>query len=126
MPLPQTLKLTLATALCAHLALGTAAAAETRTLQGDNAAIARDPRMHLAWERLKRACSAGCDKADAASYEADSLDIFAQMGPLLGLTPEQMRRHVAAIPRQLLQIAREDPKVLTDFHAFVVAILGSD
>ncbi len=48
------------------------------------------------------------------------------MGPIFHMMPEHMRRHVAAIPKQLLGIAREDPGVLTDYRKFVVSILGPD
>ena len=55
--------------------------AVTRSLQGDSRGWTQSPYMHQAWERLRVACSAGCAKADAATFERDMIALMRQLAP---------------------------------------------
>ena len=46
------------------------------------------------------------------------------LGVAMGVGPEHMQDHLKLIPRQVVQIAKEDPHVLDSYDNFVAATFG--
>ena len=61
---------------------------------------------------------------DLAAYEQKSYAIFREFGTAMGVGPEHMQDHLKLIPRQLAQIAKDDPHVLDTFDSFKEAMVG--
>jgi len=101
-----------------------AAHAATRSLQ-DDASWRSDPHMHTFYELSARMLAPG-KKLDRAAYEAQARDIFNAFAIARGVDPKAMQDHLKAIPGQMIQIARDDPKVLQSYDAFVVALMGPE
>ena len=56
---------------------------------------------------------------------SDGIEIKVRdFGVAMGVGPEKMQDHLKLIPRQVAQIAKEDPKVLDSFDNFVEALVG--
>jgi len=66
----------------------------------------------------------GQNHPDLAAYEQKSYAIFREFGVYMGVGPEHMQDHLKLIPRQVAQIAKEDPHVLDSFDAFTEAMVG--
>ena len=63
--------------------------------------------------------------ADALSaYEQKSYAIFRAFASSRGMSPDAMQDHLKLIPRQVAQIAKDDPKVLDSYSNFVDAVFG--
>jgi hypothetical protein len=100
-------------------------AAPTVSLQGpDSQKWADDPHMHAFYETTIAAFAQGPAKVDVATYEQKSFAIFRDFAPTMHMTPEGMVDHLKLIPRQVVQIVREDPKVLDSYRNFVDATFG--
>jgi hypothetical protein len=133
---PQNLNRLSAAALLAALALGPAASAhppevkaaapsESANLQGnDQASWIADPHIHAFYEATVAAFAKGPAKVDVDAFEQKSFAIFREFGASRGMAPGAMQDHLKLIPRQVVQIAREDPKVLDSYGNFVAAIFG--
>jgi len=63
-------------------------------------------------------------RVDAAAYERRSYEIFRVFARSLGADPDGMIDHLKAIPRQMVTIVAEDPKVLDSYENFLVALRG--
>jgi len=63
-------------------------------------------------------------RVDAAAYERRSYEIFRVFARSLGADPDGMIDHLKAIPRQLVAIVADDPKVLDSYANFLVALRG--
>jgi hypothetical protein len=61
---------------------------------------------------------------DVDAYEQKSFAIFREFGVATGMGAEHMQDHLKLIPRQVVQIARDDPKVLDSFDSFIEALVG--
>jgi hypothetical protein len=61
---------------------------------------------------------------DLDAYEQKSYAIFREFGVYMGVGPEHMQDHLKLIPRQVAQIAKDDPHVLDSFDAFTEALVG--
>ncbi|MET0272801.1 MAG: hypothetical protein ABW360_07400 [Phenylobacterium sp.] len=106
---------------------GTRAPAATANLQGnDPASWIADPHMHEFYATVVAAFAGGPDKVDVAALEAKSFAIFRAFGAARGMRPEAMQDHLKLIPRQVVQIAREDPHVLDSYDNFVAATFGPE
>ncbi len=120
--------LSLATAARAHPS-ATAAAAPTASanMQGNDAkAWAADPHIHAFYDTTVAAFSHGADKVDFPAYEQKSFAIFRDFGASQGMPPAAMQDHLKLIPRQVLGIVKEDPKVLDTYDNFILAVMGPD
>ena len=53
-----------------------------------------------------------------------SVRIFRDFAPTMHMTPAGMVDHLRLIPRQVVQIVKEDPKVLDSYKTFVDATFG--
>jgi hypothetical protein len=94
-------------------------------LQGNDAASwIADPHMHQFYATVVAAFADGPDKVDVAALEAKSFAIFRAFGTARGVSPAAMQDHLKLIPRQVVQIAREDPHVLDSYDTFVAATFG--
>jgi hypothetical protein len=61
---------------------------------------------------------------DLDAYEQKSFAIFREFGTSMGVGPEHMQDHLKLIPRQLAQIAKDDPHALDTFDSFKEAMVG--
>jgi hypothetical protein len=122
-------------AFLAVLMLGTAAGAQhasaapssTVNLQGnDGKAWAADPHMHAFYDAAVAAFANGPDKVDVDAFEAKSFAIFRAFGAARGVGAAAMQDHLKLVPRQIVSIVREDPKVLDSYENFTVAMMGPD
>lgn len=103
-----------------------AAQAETITLDaqgGDYPEWFQNPHMvefyALSVEMLRAA-----PRVDAAGYEARCYTIFRAFAKSLGDDPDSMIDHLKAIPREMVGIVANDPKVLDSYENFLVALRG--
>jgi hypothetical protein len=102
-----------------------APAPSTAKMQGnDEQAWINDPHMHAWFDATKAALAAGPAKVDADAYEQMSFAIFRDFAPAMHMTPEGMVDHLKLIPRQVVQIVKEDPHVLDNYGNFVAATFG--
>jgi hypothetical protein len=94
-------------------------------LQGnDEQAWINDPHMKALFETTKTAFAAGPAKVDEDAYEQRCFAIFRDFAPTMHMTPEGMVDHLKLIPRQVVQIVKEDPHVLDNYRNFVDAVFG--
>jgi hypothetical protein len=63
-------------------------------------------------------------RVDAAGYEARCYTIFRAFAKSLGADPDGMIDHLKAIPREMVGIVANDPKVLDSYESFLVALRG--
>jgi hypothetical protein len=112
---------------CAHAQHATEAPqGETITLDaqgGDYPESFQNPHMvefyALSVEMLRAA-----RRVDAAAYEERSYAIFRAFAKSLGADPDGMIDHLKAIPREMVGIVHDDPKVLDSYENFLVALRG--
>lgn len=88
------------------------------------AKFANDPHTRAFYELAVRAFANGPDKVDVDGFEKESYQIFREMAVSWGMNPDGMQDHLKLIPRQVVKIAREDPKALASYDAFLLALLG--
>jgi len=115
------------TALAHPPAEKAAAAPPTKTanLQGNEAqAWIDDPHIHRFYETAVAAYAQGPDKLDFPAFEQKSYAIFRAFGASRGGSGEAMQDHLKLIPRQVVQIVKEDPKVLDSYENFCLALFG--
>ena len=99
----------------------------TVNLQGNDAqSWIADPHMHAFYETARAAFAQGPAKVDVAAFEQKSFAIFRDFGASKGMDPKAMEKHLALIPRQIVQIVKEDPKVLDSYQNFVAAMFGPE
>jgi hypothetical protein len=63
-------------------------------------------------------------RVDADAYEQRSYAIFRAFAKSLGADPDGMIDHLKAIPREMVGIVKDDPKVLDSYDNFLVALRG--
>jgi hypothetical protein len=80
--------------------------------------------MHAFYEATRAAFAGGPAKVDVDGYEQKCFAIFRDFAPSMHMTPEGMVDHLKLIPRQVVQIVKEDPKVLDSYRNFVDATFG--
>jgi hypothetical protein len=125
----------LALAAAAPLALGTARAQDageasdpqTITLDaqgGDYPEWFENPHMVEFYALSVEMLRAAADRVDAAAYEQRSYAIFREFAQSLGANPDGMIDHLKAIPREMVGIVADDPKVLDSYESFLVALRG--
>ncbi|WP_309604057.1 hypothetical protein [Phenylobacterium sp.] len=110
----------------AHPAHSKAAAPAAASLQGgqEQQAWINDPHMHAFYDLSREAFANGPAKVDVDGFEQKAFAIFRDFGPTMGMAPLKMQDHLKLIPRQVVQIVREDPKVLDSYANFVAATFG--
>ncbi len=126
---------TLAIAITAIAAIGSSAFAQPPAghapassanvnMQGDEQSWINDPHMHAFYQTTVLAFAQGPAKVDVATFEQKSYAIFREFGASRGMDPMRMQDHLKLIPRQVVQIVKEDPKVLDSYDNFVAATFG--
>jgi hypothetical protein len=99
-------------------------ASRTANLQGgDTSKFMNNAYIHRFYD-LSVATLKGQANPDLDAYEQKSYAIFREFGVYMGVGPEHMQDHLKLIPRQLAQIAKEDPHVLDSFDTFTEAMVG--
>lgn len=63
---------------------------------------------------------------DVDAYEARSFAIFREFARANGKSEEGMIDHLKLIPRQVVEIVKENPAVLKDYDTFWAALAGPD
>jgi hypothetical protein len=128
----------LALGLLAALTLGSVAGAHppaapapasstTKSLQGNDAqSWIADPHMHAFYDTTVAAFAQGPAKVDVDAFEKKSFAIFRDFGVAKGVGAEHMQDHLKLIPRQVVGIVKEDPKVLDSYANFVAAVFGPE
>ena len=97
---------------------------ETHSLQGDQSAWINNPHMHAFFDLTKEKLATGGANLDFTVYRDASYAIFRAFGVSMGMSPEGMVDHLKDIPRQMVGIVKDDPKVLESYDNFVVALMG--
>lgn len=110
-------------AVAQHGAQQAAPQGETHSLQGDQSAWINNPHMRAFFDLTKAKLGAG-GALDFEAYRDASYAIFRAFGTSMGMSPEGMVDHLKDIPRQMVGIVKDDPKVLGNYDAFVVALMG--
>jgi hypothetical protein len=101
------------------------AAPSTAHMQGnDEQSWINDAHMHAFYDTALAAFANGPAQVDVDAFERKSYAIFRAFGASRGMDPAKMQDHLKLIPRQVVQIARDDPKVLDSYKNFVDAIFG--
>lgn len=110
-------------AVAQHGAQPAAPQGETHSLQGDQSAWINNPHMHAFFDLTKAKLGAS-GALDFEAYRDASYAIFRAFGTSMGMSPEGMVDHLKDIPRQMVGIVKDDPKVLGSYDNFVVALMG--
>ena len=63
-------------------------------------------------------------RVDADAYELRAYAIFRVFAESLHANPDAMIDHLKAIPREMVGIVKDDPKVLDSYDNFLVALRG--
>lgn len=100
-----------------------APAPKSASLQGDVDRFMNNDYMRRFYA-LSVATFRGAPNPDIGAYEQKSYAIFREFGVAMGVGPEHMQDHLKLIPRQVAQIAKDDPTVLDSFDAFKDAMVG--
>jgi len=99
-------------------------AAPTAKMQGDDSVWRTSPYIHAFYDLTVATYRAAPDKVDVDTYEKKSYAIFRDFGVAIGVGPEHMQEHLKLIPRQIVGIVKDDPKVLDSYDNFVLALMG--
>lgn len=97
---------------------------ETVSLQGDQSAWINNAHMHGFYDLTKATLGKGAKDIDFDAYRDASYAIFRAFGTSMGMSPDGMVDHLKDIPRQLVSIVKDDPKVLDSYDNFTVAMMG--
>ena len=93
-------------------------------LQGDDSVWRKSPYIRAFYDLTVASYAGGPAKLDVAAYEQKSYAIFRDFGVAMGVGPEHMQDHLKLIPRQVVGIVKDDPKVLDSYDNFVLALFG--
>lgn len=93
-------------------------------MQGDDSVWRKSPYMHAFYDLTVASYAGGPAKLDVDAYEQKSYAIFRDFGVAMGVGPEHMQDHLKLIPRQVVGIVKDDPKVLDSYDNFVLALFG--
>jgi len=111
-----------------HAAPAAASGASSKAvdIQGGNDAKAwmADPHVHAFYDLSRATLGHGTAGVDVDAYEQKSFAIFREFGASRGMKPEAMQDHLKLIPRQMVKIAAEDPKVFDTYDNFTAALFG--
>jgi len=66
----------------------------------------------------------GADNVNLASYEERSFAHFRATASAMRMSPEALVDHAKGIPKQMIQIVKDDPKVLDSCQNFSLALTG--
>ncbi len=100
--------------------------ATTIDLQGGYDQWRASPFIQKFYDLTKASFARGADKVDFPAYQEKSYAIFRAFGGSTGgkAGEEAMLDHLKDIPRQMVGIVKDDPKVLQSYDTFWVALSG--
>jgi hypothetical protein len=99
-------------------------APSSANLQGDDSVWRTSPYIHAFYDLTVATYRNGPAAVDVGAYEKKSYAIFRDFGVAMGVGPEHMQDHLKLIPRQIVGIVNDDPKVLDSYDNFVMALMG--
>jgi hypothetical protein len=85
----------------------------------------RSPHMRAYYDATVATFANGTN-VDVEAYEARSFTIFREFARAHGMNEEAMIDHLKLIPRQVVEIVKENPAVLKDYDSFWAALAGPD
>lgn len=85
----------------------------------------KSPHMRAYYDETVATFANGTD-IDVDAYEARSFAIFREFARANSMNEEGMIDHLKLIPRQVVDIVRENPGVLQDYDSFWAALAGPD
>jgi len=91
---------------------------------GDPRQFLNNPHMHDFYDLSQTTLAKGVGGVDVDAYEQKSFAIFRAFGESTGMGAAAMQDHHKLIPRQVVQIVKEDPHVLDNFETFTDALVG--
>jgi len=106
-------------------ARGDAVQPTTVDIQGGADEWKRSPQMRAYYDLTVATFSSGAD-IDVDAYEARSFGIFREFARANGVNEQGMIDHLKLIPRQVVDIVKENPAVLKDYDTFWAALAGPD
>ncbi len=83
-----------------------------------------NPNVRAFYELAVQEFADGPDSVDPAAFEQKSFVIFRALGESMGGSAEGMQEHLQGIPREIIQIVRDDPHTLDSFDNFTTALMG--
>ena len=107
-----------------HGAAPSPGAGQPLDMQGDPRGFINNAHVHKFYDLSVATLKPGAPPVDVKAYEQKSYAIFRAMGASMGWKPGAMEEHLKAIPRQVIQIVKDDPTVLDNFEAFADAMVG--
>ena len=113
-------------AFAQHAAAPAADGGRTANLQGtDPRQFLNNPHMHAFYDLSVATLGKGTAGVDVDAYEQKSFAIFRAFGESMapGGGPG-MQEHLKLIPRQVVQIVKDDAHVLDSFETFTDAMVG--
>lgn len=119
----------LALAACArsphHGHPGGSSAPSSLNLQGmDQRRFMDNPYTHEFYDLSVTSLGPGAPPLNLEAYEQKAFDIFRRLGVAMGVGGPAMQDHLKLIPRQVVEIVREDPHALDSFDSFKDAMVG--
>jgi hypothetical protein len=96
------------------------------SLQGDTKAWSDNPHMHAFYDLTRQTLGKDAPPVDFEAYREKSYAIFRTFGVSMGMSAEGMVDHLKDIPAQLVDIVKDDPKVLDNYANFKVALMGPE
>ena len=108
----------------AHQQAAPVSQGETHSLQGEQSAWINNAHMHAFFDLTVAKLGKGAKDIDFDAYRDASYAIFRAFGTSMGMSPDGMVDHLKDIPRQLVGIVKDDPKVLYSYDNFIVALMG--
>ena len=85
----------------------------------------KSPHMRAYYDETVATFANGTD-IDVDTYEVRSFAIFREFARANGMSEAGMIDHLKLIPRQVVGIVKEDPRVLKDYDSFWAALAGPD
>jgi hypothetical protein len=100
----------------------------TQTLQPGASEWKKSPFIHQFYDLTKATFAKGAGKMNFKEYQAKSYDIFRAFGASTGgeKGAAMMLDHLKDIPKQMVGIVKDDPKVIDSFDNFWVALSGPE
>jgi hypothetical protein len=83
-----------------------------------------NPHIHAFYDLSVATFAKGPANVDVTSFEQKAFGLFRAMATSAGGDPDAMQDHLKLIPRQVVQIVKEDPTVLDSYDNFMDAMMG--
>jgi hypothetical protein len=106
---------------------GTPPPGETKSLQGSDSELNawfNNPHLRSFYDLTVATLGKGTGGIDFESYRDQSYAIFRKAGTSMGWKADAMVDHLKDIPRQVVGIVKDDPKVLASYENFMLALMG--